>query len=318
MAVNNDNKEVANSNDTVVKIRNWREARLCMNILVNQGFYFQNTEPTNLLQYSNAINSSIKNNIPDKKKREEFIAGIQRACVDEVIPEGAFEWIKDNPRACYWIWYQACTVTAAGLSSYQEPANEMRVPSYAQESQGNTPSISMLSLYSKLKLNMLPASHQERFNSIIDFFDLWSNSYSAKSQYLLDLKQQWSVIFNMHDPFHWLNENDNLQCLWAWEYVSTKIPNHYIKPLSSKDYYNATYALFDTWSVHLDTKRIFFMQMSKAWGQKKYRDGLTHKVALNTYLDSEVKVKLDILAKEEGRKINEMITSLINNAFDRR
>ncbi|OMQ24614.1 hypothetical protein [Serratia oryzae] len=318
MAVNNDNKEVANSNDTVVKIRNWREARLCVNILTNQGFHFPNTERTNLVHYSNAINSSIKNNISDKKKREEFIAGIQRACVDEVIPESAFEWIKDNPRACYWIWYQVCTVTVERLSNYKEPDYERRIPSYAQGEPDNTPSASMLYLYSQLKLNLLPSSHQERFNSIIDFFDLWPNSYSAKSKYLLDLKQQWSVIFNMRDPFHWLNENDNPQCLWAWEYVSTKIHNYYIKPLSSKDYYNATYALFDTWSVHFDTKRIFFMQMSKAWGQKKYRDGLTHKVALNTYLDSEVKMKLDSLAKEEGKKINEMITSLINNAFARK
>lgn len=318
MAVQDDSKKASNSNDAVVKIKNWREARLCRNMLIGRDFYFASIEPSNLVQYGNAINSSIKNKIHDSKNREEFIKNMQRACVDEIIPLSTFDWIKDNARACYWIWYQVRAATVSQLSAYQYSANKIKVPSYVQDSQVNASLPPMLSLYLQFNLTTLPASHQERFDAIMDFFDLWSASDVEKNKYLFDMKLQWSAIFNEHDPFYWLSEVDNGQCLWAWEYASPKIHSYYIKPLSPKDYYHATYALFDTWVIHPDTKKIFLMKMSKAWGQKKYRDGLLHKVPLNTYLDTEVKMKLDALAEGEGKKINEMITTLINEAFERK
>lgn len=314
MAVKDDNGKIINSNDAVVKVKNLREARLCRNMLIGRDFYFPSVEPGNLVQYGNVINSSIKNKFPDRKKREEFIANMQRACVDEVIPLSMFDWIKDNSRACYWIWCQVRAATVSQLSAYQNSTNEMKVPPYVQAPQVNI----SLPLYSQFNLNTLPASHQERFDAIIDFFDLWSAGDVEKNKYLFDMKIKWSAIFNEQDPFYWLSEADNRQCLWAWEYASPKIHSYYIKPLSPKDYYYATYALFDTWATYPDTKKIFLMKMNKAWGQKKYRDGLIHKVLLNTYLDAEVKIKLDALAEGEGKKINEMITALINEAFDRK
>ena len=121
---------------------------------------------------------------------------------------------------------------------------------------------------------------------------------------LAHLKGIWGHIFSSRKPFSWLEKDNDEQCRWAWEYLrktdgysSSKPMTYQFTPTSTAEIYLAIYAAYDTWIIDNGAKRLFKSDFSKAWQQKKLRDGRQGKKACSLVLHEDVKLKLDELAK---------------------
>ncbi len=55
-------------------------------------------------------------------------------------------------------------------------------------------------------------------------------------------------------------------------------------------------------------------RMKKTYNQNLFRENIADKKVINTYVQKDIKEKLDMLAKKNGRKINEELEVIIMNA----
>lgn len=62
-------------------------------------------------------------------------------------------------------------------------------------------------------------------------------------------------------------------------------------------------------------KKIFLININKAWNQQKQREKLKNKKAINTYIDEKSKEKLDQLSEKNNMTLNKMIEYLIDKEF---
>ncbi|EJH1304343.1 hypothetical protein G3V92_24835, partial [Escherichia coli] len=53
----------------------------------------------------------------------------------------------------------------------------------------------------------------------------------------------------------------------------------------------------------------------KTYNQNVFRENIADKKVINTYVQKDIKEKLDMLAKKNGRKINEELEAIIMNAW---
>lgn len=86
-------------------------------------------------------------------------------------------------------------------------------------------------------------------------------------------------------------------------------------PLSHHERCLALRAALDLWDDAPDTKRLFLLNLNKAWNQQKLRQSRTDKKALNTYLKNETKMRLDILATHYNMRISDVLEKLINEHY---
>lgn len=167
------------------------------------------------------------------RKIDEFL--------DSMLPENEFDWFKKNKDACYFVWLYTRTYP---------PKIDNLLLNYHFE---NTPEKFLDSLYSPVRvfpnddikpltalsnfvddkltyspekfmseINSLvkyPASHQERYDSIIHFLDRAPASLQSRLDYIRLIREEW----------HLKNTNkinipatDKLLCKWAWEYIKNK------------------------------------------------------------------------------------------------
>jgi hypothetical protein len=249
-------------------------------------------------EYCSSINSILEANTRTKNDRSHLIDKMEQHCEAQILPNNYFEWFKKNDRACCWVW----SIIRKGqqLNTYMPEA----------------PQLTSL-LYQQIVSNQHPCSTNERYECVIEFFDRWLQSLSAKVAYLERIKIQWGGMNSSTPPFKWLREDDE-QCRWALEYaVKAGVPTDIFSPIDTKELYHAVIAAFDLWQVPPDSKKLFLQNINKAWSQKKHRGSLKGKKALNTYLNEDTKKKLDELSVLHRRKIHEMLEDLIIDEYMR-
>ena len=88
-----------------------------------------------------------------------------------------------------------------------------------------------------------------------------------------------------------------------------------VYPLSHSERNLALRTAIDLWDDAPDTKRLFLLNLNKAWNQQKLRQSRTDKKALNTYLKNETKTRLDFMAERSGVLISDMLEMLINDHY---
>ncbi|WP_339889890.1 hypothetical protein [Neptuniibacter pectenicola] len=262
------------------------------------------------------INKSLDNYFFDVKERNNFIKVMKGSCEQELIDITHFKWLQDDKRACNWAWGHLRTASAHSL--IHPIMNFSKAPSAViHHSALINPHQQQPILYEQLDIEPLPADTEDRLNRTIELFDRWPVDANTKLNTLKNLKEYWFNTCNTGKTFKWLNEDNESQCIWAWEYMQKgKIPTQLFSP-STKDLYNTIIAAYDLWRAQPDTKKLFHMNISKAWGQKKHRDGLIGKKPLNTYLKESTKQKLDILSSHHDKKIHQILEKLITEEFER-
>lgn len=277
------------------------------------------TSRRDFIYYANLLkhNSRIANNVavsPDACKQEvlNFLircTGDSRAehkgwlnsCRNSnLLPGECFNWIEDSERTCCWAWGWLMT-------------NYLNEPIINQDGSKSHPPITEF----QNSLVTFPTDTKERLNSIVYFFDTQLYTLESKKQIIENMKSIWMSIMNNPHPLKFIDPLHEQQCAWAWEYLQKHgFSMPIFRPTNNKEEYLSAVASIDLNISHRDTKRIFLMSMKKACDQKKYREKLSGRKPLNTFINEDSKQKLDWLAKQRGQYINKTLEWLIDKEFD--
>ncbi|WP_299686997.1 hypothetical protein [uncultured Vibrio sp.] len=224
-----------------------------------------------------------------------------------LLPLDEFDWLKVDERCNYWAWIyiaidQSFSLQVPGLYP---------VPQFAK-------------FYNAYGLNPMPTNSKERYTEIVRFFDMGNWANEIQRQQLATMKQVWQSIFIAPKPLRWLSPKDEEQCIWAWSYFTSYFQNSNttssppilgVFPQNAKERYLALCASFDAWYASAESKKLFLININKAWHQKKHRDNMKGKKACSFVLHNDVKSQLDELASARRMKKNEYVESLIKDAY---
>ncbi|WP_242664692.1 hypothetical protein [Escherichia marmotae] len=142
-----------------------------------------------------------------------------------------------------------------------------------------------------------------------------------------NLKQKWKTVFARPLPLKWLPVNDEDTVLWAWESLKKHqsgtfdsfgntgpLLTQWFSPVSHSERVLALQAALDIWDAP-DSRRLFLLNLNKAWNQQKLRKSRTDKKAINTYLKNDTKTRLDLMAEHNRLRIGDMLEKLINEYY---
>lgn len=246
----------------------------------------------------------------DKSERARLIAELEQACTANILPISHFDWLKEDKRAAFWLW--------AYINQTQD--NILGVPSTSNP---------LDNMYNKLGLSSSPCNHQERLSLTISFMDRFPVSPQAigfKENLLEKFKEKWKFVYAQPIPLKWLpDEEASVQ--WVWEslqkhfanisgasspmFLSTLQLTHWFTPYNHAERLLAVRAALDLWVDAPDSKRLFLLNLNKAWNQRKLRQQRTDKKAVNTYLRNDTKAQLDSLAVHYDMRISDVLEMLI-------
>ncbi|WP_426596281.1 hypothetical protein [Pectobacterium brasiliense] len=293
---------------------NWLQAN---NIINTSSVSRQNGESCR-----QALNHIISQYFPDKEKQFHLLSDMDIACEENILSLDDFDWLSQDERATFWLWAYLCKA-----GDYQLGINP---PENAELGKN---------WYQRLNLSFSPVSHQERMNIIVMFFDMimirTPPVNHLKKQIMENLKERWKMIYRRPLPLKWLpDEEEAVQ--WAWNNLykiqqeqhgvlsglsALTFPSGlttWFTPLNHSERHLALRAALDLWDDSPDTKRLFFLNLNKAWNQQKLRQSRTDKKALNTYLKNETKEKLDFMATQSDLRISDMLEKLINEHYQKK
>ncbi|MBB1351238.1 MULTISPECIES: hypothetical protein [unclassified Pseudoalteromonas] len=239
------------------------------------------------------------------EEKEKMVQSLIAEAEQSLLSLDEFDWIKDNERACYFLW------ASIYLNSYAEyPAHPLALQTQEHQPQ-------YIHFYSQHNLKSNPSNSKERFGEVVNYFDRVRQPREWKLNLIAHLKGIWGHIFSSRKPFSWLEKDNEEQCRWAWDYIS-KIDWDNSKPMisqlsatSTKEMYFAIYAAYDTWNAATEAKRLFTIDFNKAWQQKKHRDSRQGKKACSLVLHEDIKNKLDELAKTRKVTLSQLVEQLI-------
>lgn len=289
-------------------IKDIREARIYIYQLDIKKFN-EPLDVSNLEQYNIEINDTLRKN-KNPEETNNLIKKIDELCANTLLPIKIFNWIKNEDRACYYVWGKVRLLDVNSFKSIK-----INIPHRAFGNVlGENKKTSIA--YDELNLNKYPSSTSERFEIIIHLFDLMDLNIERKEEILNDIKNEWGNTFSNKNNFRWLDIKNKELCEWAWNYIK-KYSDFcsYLSPVNDTERYLCFYAAFDLWSASQDTKKLFSLNINKANSQQKFRAGIKNKKALNTFIDEKSKNRLDLLSKKHSMKLNQMIEYLIDKEF---
>ena len=191
-----------------------------------------------------------------------------------------FEWIEKlkNPLVINWVW------------------------SHLVHTQFILPPSSSISTPMKLKM-------------IIRTFDFYDSTSIDKEDFMMNLKYQWSLIFQSMEQFNWLKIKDEDQCKWAWEYLLKYRQNLFFHhPMDNEELYYSIITSIIILLPDYSAKQLFIDKLRTSCRQKKYRKKLGEKQSYSFIMSKQTKNKLSEIAKDKGVKINEAIECIIDEA----
>ncbi|MBJ9260145.1 hypothetical protein I5495_22695 [Citrobacter amalonaticus] len=268
-----------------------------------------------------ALNQLINQFIPDKNEQTRLMSEMETGREENILPPEDFDWLRQSERATFWLWAYIYKV-----SDYTLGINPPENAEYGTN------------WYHRMNLSSSPTSHQERINLIMAFFDrilIFTPPVNHLKKTVMErLKDQWKVIYRKPLPLKWLPDEEGI-VLWAWDNMqkvqkdkihdltgllsnfSSPGLTTWFTPLSHSERHLALRAALDLWDDSQDTKRLFLLNLNKAWNQQKLRQSRTDKKALNTYLKNETKTRLDFMAERSGVRISDMLEKLINDHYQK-
>ncbi len=303
--------------------RDLRGCHFCLTYLnAAKNIPFDNCDKNDIHSCQTAIRSMISKVAPNGEYRAHLIAELEQAYAINILSKGCLDWFKEDERAAFWLWALICQSDDISLGIHQ--------PENTNNGYQN--------LYHWLTLRDSLRGHQERCSTIIYFFDsihLKPSQPRSKHDVLEELKEKWKHIYNGPIPLKWLPD-DEASVAWVWDslqnHFSNTSKNHqelylglspmfrhsltpplteWFSPLNHADKLLAVRGALDLWVDAPDSKRLFSLNLNKAWNQRKLRQQRTDKKALNTYLRNETKAHLDSLAAHYDMRISDVLEMLI-------
>lgn len=264
-------------------------------------------KPTTVAEVMLIVNQEIDSSSTYNKHKKNRAEELENNASQYILPLDEFKWLIGDERCNYWAWVYIAI----------DQSWSLQVP-------GLYPAPQFAKLYNAYGLNPMPIDSKERYTEIIRFFDMGNWTIKMQRQQLTTMKQLWQSIFIAPKPLRWLSPKDEDQCIWAWGYFMSYFQNSNttssppilgVFPQNTKERYLALYATFDAWYANADSKKLFLININKAWHQKKHRDSMQGKKACSFVLNNDVKDQLDELAAMYGMKKNEYIEQMIKKEY---
>ncbi|WP_392352649.1 RepB family protein [Pseudoalteromonas rhizosphaerae] len=284
-----------------------RMADSCFRIMHSMGFQLFLSE-TDINENIKLINQAIAAQQNSIEEQNEQVKYILTKAKESLYPVEQLEWIKDNERCCYFFWSRIVSYTF-----FSSPAHPTTVSL-------NNPQPTLAKNFSELRLTIGASSTEARYSDIVKFLDRVNQPFDWKHLLVDALKDEWAWLTNSTKSITWIKQDNEAQCLWAWNYIvntdrNTKPTTSHLKPINNKEKFLAIHAALDAWLIHPDSKKLFLNDFNQAWQQKKIRDKREGKKACSLVLRNEVKQKLDELAKMQGLKLNQLVEELIEKEY---
>ncbi|WP_311237927.1 hypothetical protein [Escherichia coli] len=231
-----------------------------------------------------------------------FIREMESERLSRIIPEANFEWIKDYCSA-YFAWNVLSTMGPQEINALEVDFNPKLSPVIQQN-----------------LIPVIPETYQAALSVLYTFFDNWDVNLSFKAKTLSSLKNIWiQQNRDLPEPFKWIDIKNRKQCEWAFKYVMEHVHPVYIPSfiteIKQQQVIAFLTAVLYSWPAHPDTRRLMVQRMKKTYTQNVFRENIADKKVINTYVQKDIKEKLDMLAKKNGRKINEELEVIIMNAW---
>lgn len=303
--------------------RDLRGCHFCLTYLnAAKNIQIENCDSNDIHSCQTAIRNMISKISPNGEYRAHLIAELEQMYEINILPTAYFDWLREDERAAFWLWALICQ-SDDRLFSIHQPENTIN---------------DYQNLYHWLRLGNSLRGHQERCSTIINFFDsIHFKCFQPRSKFdvLEELKEKWKHIYNGPTPLKWLPD-DEASVAWVWDslqkYFSNASKNNkglyfglshmfslrpypplteWFLPLNHADKLLAARATLDLWIDTSDSKRLFLLNLNKAWNQRKLRQQRTDKKAVNTYLRNETKAHLDSLAAHYNMRISDVLEMLI-------
>lgn len=244
----------------------------------------------------------LNNEFKSTPEYNQFVTRMQNKLFSSIIPDKEFEWIKDYSSA-YFAWSVLSTMGPQEVNAFEVIFSSKLPP-----------------LINNSIIPVIPDNREDALVTIHSCFDNWDTGLLFKSNTITSLKRYWFQLNReLPEPFKWIDHKNIKQCKWAFKYVMEHIKPDYmpsfmteIKPKQINAFLTA---VLYSWSVHPDTRRLMIQRMKKTYNQNVFRENIADKKVINTYVQKDIKEKLDILAKKNNRKINEELEAIILNAW---
>ncbi|MGG5965092.1 hypothetical protein ACQSED_26410 [Salmonella enterica] len=244
----------------------------------------------------------LNNEFKSTQEYNQFVRGMKNELYSSIVPEKEFEWIKDYASA-YFAWNVLST-----MGPYEAGAFEVNFSSELKP------------LIKNDLIPVIPERREDALSAIYSCFDNWDTGLLIKSNTLCSLKKHWFRLNReLPEPFRWIDVKNHKQCAWAFKYVMEHIKPDYMPSfmteIRQQQVVTFLTAVLYSWPAHPDTRRLMIQRMKKTYNQNIFRENIADKKVINTYVQKNIKEKLDMLAKNNGRKINEELEVIIMNAW---
>lgn len=312
-----------NSYNNLNWIDNIRICRLCLRYLKYKGVQVGMYNSEDISSCINELKKVEANVTRGDYTKDQFWSELKAACADNILSESSFSWFANNERAAFWLWGYLYSIDDIALGI---PCINMLGDNYRN-------------WYQRLQLTTTPSNHEERVRIIETYFDkiIVGIGSGLKKMAMENLKMKWSAIFNEARPIKWL-PNDEESSLWAWDNIkkqheflveagkprfslSLEDDRHkwfaaWFRPVNAEEQRLAICAAFDLWETEIASKKLFLINLNKAWNQRKLRRTRADKKALNTYLKNGTKLKLDLLAEHGNMRVSDVLEKMINEYYE--
>lgn len=236
----------------------------------------------------------------------------------DLIPEEYFDWLKSNLRAQIFTLIYMRQMTIATIEYLNKDRKE------SGDSYFHPPS------YGTIRLD----HNGYIIEQIYDLFDNYQIEYKPvvkdkKIRYIENIRFLWSNIYCQKSYKNLLEEDNEEQIEWAKEYLQKKdcyIANIYgtVSYQQNKAILLASLDLIEFKSDILKkseykeshAKNKLMDRMKKSWAQKKSRDAGTARKPYHLPLKTNVKDKLDEVARINNKKPVDMLELLIESAYE--
>lgn len=251
----------------------------------------------------------------NKDQIKDLVFSLVDARKEKILSEEEFDWIKQEGRACNFVWCLLKWATFDNIKALSHMGQESETPGYRYLS---------TSFFDQYVRAEDFHDFDKNYQQLIEFFDGWGGDIYFKRNMMNSLKGCWENKKREKVKLAWLEKDNEEQCEWVWEYIKRKFERHFIigkvfivlRPLSSSQYYACSFAVLDFWEAAAGEKQYFAMKLKKAWDQREYRKKQVGRSPLNTYISSEAKIKLDKLAEEREEKIYRTLERIIRKAYE--
>ncbi|MEK2096988.1 hypothetical protein WOB89_11185 [Vibrio parahaemolyticus] len=292
------------NDSTIIKTSNLRECHFYWKYMVNSGFKMP-PMPSKAGDFCYAFNSNFGRQQWTDEELKTYIQAMKDAANAQLIPQKELEWIDHrDERLCYWIW----SILRLAIHNYDVQSDGLEL---------NYDQYNLDRPYLQLGLNQLPLTSRERYELIIEFFDTATATIEQKRGILAGLRRDWEGVYST-EKFLRPNSDEEGYGAWLWNYVTSNenYPiQHWFLPQPKKpdDMFKAAIAAFDVSGEDTSTKKLFIIQMKKAWSQKKHRMAIAkkNKKSYNFTLTTSTKALLDEMANTTGHSRNEVLERLI-------